>query len=254
MPFRLTISQRLWLGLSLILALFAAAHFVSVRATQQLDVTLSEAVEDSEARSAASYEMQIALDRMTRALQSVSDVHDPNQREQLSDAQTGFSRALSRYAAFASTEGSHSLHRDVERRYGRYNERVAALVRQVDEHGRRLAAYDAHQRRIETLVRALPRPLVSRDAPLPHAGAVEKALERYVQAASELTSGDAAGAWPQIGVERRRVEAALASYEAFGRTKPERDWAADVREWLTESDRQARAILPGERTQQRALA
>ena len=90
MPFRLTISQRLWLGLGLILALFGAAHFVSVRATHMLDAALSDVVEDGEARNAAAFEMQIALDRMTGSAQAIADAPGPAQREQLADAQAGF--------------------------------------------------------------------------------------------------------------------------------------------------------------------
>ena len=39
--FRLSITHRLWLGLGLLLALFAAAALVSLRATHELDDTLS---------------------------------------------------------------------------------------------------------------------------------------------------------------------------------------------------------------------
>jgi hypothetical protein len=146
MPFRLTISQRLWLGLGLILALFGAAHFVSVRATHLLDAALSGVVEESEARNAAAYEMQIGLDRMTRAAQAVRDAPGPAQRKQLGEAQAGFERALSSYTALASTDRSRGLQRDIDQRYARYNERVAALVEQADAHSHHLAAYDAHRR------------------------------------------------------------------------------------------------------------
>jgi diguanylate cyclase (GGDEF)-like protein/PAS domain S-box-containing protein len=252
---RLTISQRLWLGLGLILALFAAAHYVSVRATHSLDAVLSEAVEDSEARSAAAYEMQIALDRMTRAVQSVSDVHEPAQRKQLLEAQEGFERALSSYAAVASTDGSRGLHRDVERRYVRFKEHAAALIQQAGSHARRLAAYDAHQREGDALLRALPRVWAARESPRPHGNAVETALGRYFQVAGALTSEpEVADAWPRIDGARRRVDAALASYEAFARTGAERQWAASVHRWLAQGDRQGRAILAGERAQYRALA
>ena len=64
--FRLSITQRLWLGLGLLLALFAAAALVSLRATDELDDTLSHLVSDGDARTGAAYEMNINLDGTAR--------------------------------------------------------------------------------------------------------------------------------------------------------------------------------------------
>jgi diguanylate cyclase (GGDEF)-like protein/PAS domain S-box-containing protein len=254
MPFRLTISQRLWLGLGLILALFGAAHFVSVRATHMLDAALSSVVEDSEARNAAAYEMQIALDRMTRAAQAVPSAPGP-ERERFADARAAFERALSRYATLASTDHSRVLKRDIDAHYARYNERVAALVEQTELRSHHLAGHEAHRRQGQALLQTFPRGWAARETPPPQAGAVPVALGRHLRDAGALpTAGEAADAASRIGASRRRLHAALGSYAAFARTAAERKWAADARRWLSHSDRHARAIVAVEQAQRRVLA
>jgi hypothetical protein len=253
MSFRLTISQRLWLGLGLILALFGAAHFVSVRATHTLDAALSGVVEDSEARNAAAYEMQIGLERMTRAALAVPEAAGPAQRKQLGDAQAGFQRTLSNYTALAST--ARSLKRAIDVRYARYNERVSALVEQADAHSHHLAAYEAHRRQGQALLQTLPRAWVARETPPPQAGAAARSLGRYLRDAGTVTPGrEGADRSPGTGGSRRRLDAALSSYEAFARTAAERTWVASARRWLSRGDHQARAIVASEQAQRRVLA
>jgi diguanylate cyclase (GGDEF)-like protein len=255
MSFRLTISQRLWVGLGLILALFGAAHFVSVRATHTLDAALSGVVEDSEARNAAAYEMQIGLERMTRAAQAVPEAAGPAQRKQLGDAQAGFERALSNYTALASTARSRSLKRAIDARYARYNERVSALVEQADAHSHHLADYAAHRRQGQALLQTLPRAWVARETPPPQAGAAARSLGRYLRDAGTLTPGrEGADRSHGTGGSRRRLDAALSSYQAFARTAAERTWVASARRWLSRGDHQARAIVASERAQRRVLA
>src|SRR3954463_351330 len=55
---RLTIAQRLWLGLGLILALFAVADLVSLRAANSVDVALQTLVSGGDERRGAGYNMR----------------------------------------------------------------------------------------------------------------------------------------------------------------------------------------------------
>ena len=51
--FHLSITLRIWLGLGLLLALFAAAALVSLRATHVLDDTIASLVVQGDARTGA---------------------------------------------------------------------------------------------------------------------------------------------------------------------------------------------------------
>jgi diguanylate cyclase (GGDEF)-like protein/PAS domain S-box-containing protein len=245
-PLRFTISQRLWLGLSLILALFAAAHFVSVRATQALDAALSGVVEGSEARNATVYEMRLALERATRAAQAYLDETSAARRAQVTGALLTFENALASYATLAATQDSRELAEAAAGDYGRYERAVAAILRAQDAQARRLAAHAEHLRYGEKLARTLPQSWGAREpAPAQWRG-LGKALEEFLRAS------DASAA--QAETARHKLEVALASYETSAHNAAEREWVDTARAWLDEADRQRRALAAGAGMQRRLLS
>jgi len=58
---QLSVAQRLWFGLIMLLSLFAAADLVSFRAARDVDETLDELVRSSDERRGAGYEMRANL-------------------------------------------------------------------------------------------------------------------------------------------------------------------------------------------------
>ena len=129
---RLSISQRLWLGLGLLLALFAAADLVSLRATHELDDTLSHLVSDGDARTGAAYEMNIHLDGTMRAVDTYLQNPEPAQRERIKAAQTKFERGLASYTGLAAEQQSRAIAAQVTDAYARYRKQTDELIRLTD--------------------------------------------------------------------------------------------------------------------------
>src|SRR6476620_9884890 len=93
----LTIAQRLWLGLGLILALFAVADLVSLRAANRVDGALQTLVSGGDERRGAGYNMRSELAAMARAVQTYQNERDPRQRVRLNKAEKAFEQALTSY-------------------------------------------------------------------------------------------------------------------------------------------------------------
>ncbi len=106
---RLSITERLWLGLGLLLALFAAAALVSLRATHELDDTLSHLLTDGDARTGTAYEMNVQLDGLARAVENYLNSPDPAQRERIRATRARFERSLANYKALAGEAQSQAI-------------------------------------------------------------------------------------------------------------------------------------------------
>jgi hypothetical protein len=114
---RLTISQRLWLGLGVILGLFSLADFVSLQAANRVDVTLQTLVSSGDERRGAGYTMRDHLAAMVRAVQSYLTNLDPQQRMMLRKSEIAFEQALSGYHDIASIERSQTLALELSKAY-----------------------------------------------------------------------------------------------------------------------------------------
>jgi hypothetical protein len=107
---RLTIAQRLWLGLGLILGLFTLADFVSLRAANKVDITLQTLVSTGDERRGAGYNMQrraqikeleTELRAAARDLAARIQAEGGRLEGQLADERERFTTSLGRYQKFA---------------------------------------------------------------------------------------------------------------------------------------------------------
>jgi diguanylate cyclase (GGDEF)-like protein/PAS domain S-box-containing protein len=241
---RLSISQRLWLGLGLLLALFAAADLVSLRATHELDDTLSHLVSDGDARTGAAYEMNIHLDGTTRAVDAYLQNPEPAQRERIKVAQTKFERGLASYTGLAAEQQSRAIAAQVADAYARYRKQTDELIRLTDAQTARIVALDAHHREAVRLVEQLPQPAWAARAAPP----LQK--RTALQALTEAMLGGLSAAdlrWDEL---EQRVEAAdrtfaaaLAQYQKIVDSPVEREWAQSVERWHSRGDQQTAAIV-----------
>ena len=110
-------AQRLWLGLGLILGLFALADFVSLRAASKVDVTLHTLVSDGDERRGAGYNMRSELAAIVRAVQSYVNERNEQQRLALNKSEKAFEHALTSYASAASTQSSQALGQQATKTY-----------------------------------------------------------------------------------------------------------------------------------------
>jgi hypothetical protein len=138
--FHLSITQRLWLGLGVLLALFAGAALVSMRATHSLDDTLSHLVTDGDTRTAAAYDMNMHLDAIARAVANYLQSPEPPQRERIKSTLGRFERGLSNYKAVATEEQSRVMAAQLSTAYARYKKLVDEVVRATEAQTSRVAA------------------------------------------------------------------------------------------------------------------
>jgi diguanylate cyclase (GGDEF)-like protein/PAS domain S-box-containing protein len=241
--FRLSITQRLWLGLGLLLALFAAAALVSLRATDELDDTLSHLVSDGDARTGAAYEMNINLDGTTRAVDGYLQNPEPAQRERIKAAQAKFERGLANYKGLATEPQSRAIATQLADAYARYRKQTDEVIRLTDAQSNRIAGYDAHQREAIRLVEQLPQPVfAARSAPpVQKRNAMSALTEAMLRGLSpaDLRSDDLD---QRIEVDDRVFVSALAQYRKVADAPGEHDWAQAVDRWYARGRQQTTAI------------
>jgi len=241
--FRLSITQRLWLGLGLLLALFAAAALVSLRATDELDDTLSHLVSDGDARTGAAYEMNINLDGTTRAVDGYLQNPEPAQRERIKAAQAKFERGLANYKGLATEPQSRVIAAQLADAAARYRKQTDEVIRLTDAQTNRIAGYDAHQREAIRLVEQLPKPVFApRSAPpLQKLNAMQALTEAMLRglSATDLRSDDLD---QRIEVDDRVFASALTQYRKVADGPVERDWAQLVDRWYARGRQQTTAI------------
>ena len=256
--FRLTIAQRLWLGLGILLALFGAADLVSLRATHILDETLSNLVGDGETRNATAYELNGHLDAMNRAIESYVQERIPQQRERRQNRKPSSSAASPTTGRWrppsAAAHSRNKLPTAIRATSGQAQE----LMRLKDSQASSLTAYDAHLRSVQSLVKQMPQVVwASREAP-----PIAKRLSAENLTANLLTQAkgfrghipDLSGELEQDIVEDQRAfSLVLARYQALAQTAAERDWALEVEQWHARGTKQLSAMINADTARQRGL-
>ena len=132
LPIKLTISQRLWLGLGVILALFAAADLASLRASHQLDVALASLVDTGAQRNGAAFAMSVHLEEMSRAVQQYMGRRQPRQRERFEMSRVAFEQALNSYRDLASTGRSRALGYQAAQLYADFRGQIDSVMQLED--------------------------------------------------------------------------------------------------------------------------
>jgi len=153
---RLTIAQRLWLGLGLIVALFALADLVSLRAANRVDVTLETLVSSGDERRGASSSMRSELAAIVRAVQTYVREKGPEQRTAVNKSEKAFEQALVSYNSAASAERGRALGLQLNKTYARLKRKTREVMRLADARALARNALAAHQARIEGLLSATP--------------------------------------------------------------------------------------------------
>jgi diguanylate cyclase (GGDEF)-like protein/PAS domain S-box-containing protein len=246
---QLTIAQRLWLGLSLILALSGIAHLVSLRATHQTDRVLSTVATAAQARAAAVQAMKVQLDMADRAARAYLASGQPEQRARVERAFASFEQALLRYGQGALSADAQGLADEAGHQYAQFRDRARTLVHQRSEQGAALAAQADHRQAVRALLDSMPTLATStRDAPpVPQREAMEA-----LRAGLEALAGRREGS-----VEPARlapVQRALARYRALAPTPEARAWSGRVARWLAEEQAHVERLGKGARAQSPALA
>ena len=241
---RFTITQRLWLGLGLLLALFAAADLVSLRATHVLDDTLSHLVSDSDARTGAAYEMNLQLDALAHTVESYVQSANPGERERIKAAQAKFERGLTRYQSLASEAQNRTIATELAEAYTRYRRQIEQVIRLTEAQTGRLSTFEVYRRDATRLLQEIPQPAwVARGAPLAQKRDASRAMTGAIQGTTSADDLRAEDAQQRLGAATRAFAQALAQYQRSADTFREREWAQAVERWYAGVNKQATAVL-----------
>jgi HAMP domain-containing protein len=184
---QLSIAQRLWLGLIMLLGLFAAAHLVSFDAARDVDKTLDELIRSGDERRGAGYEMRANLSIIVERVHAYLHDGDGRKRGLVREAQKSFEDFLNQYTETVLEQAGQDL--AVKLRDG-----YAFLSRNIDEvfklkamASAEQASWPALQREVEALLAAGPAPMAAgRAGPSPATEASRKDLERALHERSDL--------------------------------------------------------------------
>jgi diguanylate cyclase (GGDEF)-like protein/PAS domain S-box-containing protein len=242
--FRLTITQRLWLGLGLLLALFAAADLVSLRATHVLDETLSHLVTDSDERTAAAYEMNVQVDALARAIDAYMQSPDPAGRDRIKAAQAKFERGLARYKALAMEGENRAIALQLADSYARYRKQSEEVTRLTDVQLGRVAAYQSQQHDAARVVQEMPDPGSSaRGAPPTEKRNASLAMAEAIQGAASLSMFQDEDAGAKLAAAGRNLAQAAAQYQRSAGASTEREWLQSAQQWWAGLEARAHGVL-----------
>jgi diguanylate cyclase (GGDEF)-like protein/PAS domain S-box-containing protein len=252
---KLTVSQRLWLGLGVILAVFAAAYLVSLRASHRLDATLASLVDSGAQRSEAAFAMGLHLDEMSRAAQQYMG-RQARQRARLEASRSEFEQALQSYRRLATTERSRAFADQAAQEYARMKQRLDLVMQLREKQAARIGAYNAHRRLGQALLETMPEwQSGTRGGSYSYQRTAAQQLARHISSRAgefelDLRSSEARLA-ARLRSAGRAFSAALSQYVAASDRRVEREWAAFADRWFNESNRRAFAIIDAESAQRK---
>jgi diguanylate cyclase (GGDEF)-like protein/PAS domain S-box-containing protein len=255
-PLKLTVSQRLWLGLGVILALFTAADLVSLRASHRLDATLASLVDSGAQRSEAAAAMSFHLDEMSRAVQQHMGHRQPRQRVRLERSRADFEQALRSYRQLATTERGRAFAEQAAERYARVKRQLDTVMQLEDRQAARISDYNAHRRLGQGLLETMPGSVsVARGASSVYQRKAAQQLAAHVSSRTGEFELDLRARNDELAArlyrERHTFSAALSQYLAVADGRAEREWAARADRWFTDSSGQALAIVEAESAQRK---
>ena len=245
---RLTIAQRLWLGLGLILALFAVADLVSLRAANSVDVALQTLVSGGDERRGAGYNMRSELAAMVRSVQAYQNERDPRQRVRLSKSEKAFEEALTSYNAATSAERAQTLAQQLHKLYAGFKRQGHEVMRLKDARALTLYALAVHQGTVDVLLASMPLLVVpAHQVTTGQTGSQTKELANALRAAAvDLDQRmQAQGEAFEVGMasKAQQILTGLSRYKKSAQTSAERIWADKADRWYAELTGRVNAFL-----------
>jgi diguanylate cyclase (GGDEF)-like protein/PAS domain S-box-containing protein len=238
----------LWLGLGLILGLFAVADLVSLRAANRVDVALQTLVSGGDERRGAGYNMRSELAAMARAVQTYQNERDPRQRVRLNKAEKAFEQALTSYNGATSAERGRTLAQQLHKIYTGFKRQCHEVMRLKDARALALNALAAHQGTVDMLLGSTPVLVVpAHQFTTGQTKSQTRELESALRAAAVdldqrmQTQGEAF----ELGMatNAQQIVTALSRYKKSAQTSSERIWAEKADKWYAELTGKVNAFL-----------
>jgi PAS domain S-box-containing protein len=254
----LTIAQRLWLGLALILGLFASADLISLWAARKVDLTLYDLVRTGEERRNAGYDMRDSLAAVLSAVQTYASTGLPQQRNAIGQAESVFLQALAHYQAVALTQRSQTFSQTTTTGFNAVKGEAQRVIALADQQAHALDTLSTHQRTVDALLRKMPAVVApARQSPPMRKRLIARALEDELRLAArplaeriKVAGGALKG---QLSGERAAFASTLMSYRSLAETAAERAFANAAGTWYSTNLRAAQSIVQSAADTQRAL-
>ena len=254
----LTIAQRLWLGLALILGLFASADLISLWAARKVDLTLRDLVKTAEERRDAGYDMRDSLAAFLSAVQTYASIGLPQQRSAIGQTESVFLQALAHYQAVALTQRSQTFSQTTTTGFNAVKGEAQRVIALADQQAHALDTLSTHQRTVDALLRKMPAVVApARQSPPMRKRLVARALEDELRLAArplperiKVAGGALRG---QLSGERAAFATTLMRYHSLAETAAERAFANAAATWYSTNLLAAQPIVQSEADKQRAL-
>jgi diguanylate cyclase (GGDEF)-like protein len=245
---RLTIAQRLWLGLGLIFGLFAVADLASVWSAKKVDVALRNLTDQAEERRQSSLSMSARLAEIGSEAQKLVEDVDTIQPDLLYKCTDAFGVALSRYGARASSDDSRALAGQASVQYARLRRDVARLVQVIEKRIKAREDLAVHRRAGAALLDRMPSPAnPGREAPAATQVIAARELEEALRAARmgppiAREAADALRWQAQDGSSYQHVGVLLERYRGSVQGRNEQRWVAEAAAWYESLRSKARSV------------
>jgi PAS domain S-box-containing protein len=255
MKIRLTIAQRLWIGLGLLLSLLAAAYVFALHMVSALDAPPAQPVDGAQARRAAAAEMQTHFNQVHQAVLSYLDGRESAQLARRKAAESRFDGAVASYRRLGSTPDSQALAQQVSDGYTRYKAQADEAIGASDARAAKQAALESHAGELRRVAAFMPPPtaikgrLRSANKRDTHK-ALAALLAQRAQALGKGGSVDEPGQSPKAD----SLAAQLARYADLVDTRVEREWVQRVQRVTAENDTHIAALASAGQTLKRAAA
>lgn len=250
---QLTVAQRLWLGLLLLLGLFAVADLVSLNAARDVDTTLNELVLAGDERRGAGYEMRANLSTLVERVRAYARAGQGRERALVEKAQRSFEGSLRNYASVAQAQAGQDLAEKVSAEYTRLAHHVDELIKLQAAWSTKQATLRAFRGEVDRLLASPAFGTAGRMGSAASHG-IARDIVRDLRMMRELSQPQQRAIAPDELIARRDRFLALA---ARGRqlfvAPSDRAWIASAQRWHTQAANALIAYQSTVKAQQRAL-
>jgi PAS domain S-box-containing protein len=248
---RLSLANRLRIGLALMLALMVAGYLLALRQAPPDASGFTRALARSEAAQRGVAAMQSSTDAIRGAVDAFTRDADAKHLQSVAEADAQFAAGLKRYGAALGRDGQ-ALVAQLSERQGAYTAQAKELLNPTtpQEHAKAFVEYQ--QRTLHALLTDLPEATAahgSSRSERKHEASlqVRRALEE--RAAYYKQAEEPKGAMP----DTQELSGIIARYQAFADTPAERAWAERATRALRDASQQAGAIATADRNRAAAL-
>jgi len=246
---QLSVAQRLWFGLLLLLGLFAIADLVSLDAARDVDRTLNEILLPGDERRGVGYEMRTNLSALAERVDAYVEQGSARERASIEKTRADFKDSLDRYTDLARTEAGRQLAQKVSTEYERLLPTVAELVKLQSTRTATRATSAALQGEIKHIL-TLRADTVGRASPDGAQDARAEIEREMLETAALLRAGRQIDA-SERAARRDRFLKAVGRNRSPSLSAGDRAWLDSVQRWHLRATKALRTISEVEIEQER---